>query len=138
VSPSEARSRFAAAQVAVLATVGPGGAPHLVPVTFAVDGDRIWMAVDGKPKRDGELARVRNLRADPRCSLLAHGYDDDWGRLWWTRADGGAAVVSAGPAFDAAVAMLRGRYPQYRDGVEITGPVIVVDVARWSGWSAGR
>ena len=35
----EARRRFAAARVARLATTRPDGTPHVVPVTFAVDGD---------------------------------------------------------------------------------------------------
>ena len=36
-----ARARLAETRVARLATVGPNGKPHLVPVTFALDGDTI-------------------------------------------------------------------------------------------------
>jgi nitroimidazol reductase NimA-like FMN-containing flavoprotein (pyridoxamine 5'-phosphate oxidase superfamily) len=72
MTADEARSRFAAARVAVLGTIGPDGAPHLVPVVFAMDGDRIHLAVDSKRKRGGELARVTNLRANPRCGLVVH------------------------------------------------------------------
>ncbi|WP_307873557.1 MULTISPECIES: TIGR03668 family PPOX class F420-dependent oxidoreductase [unclassified Frankia] len=36
MTPGEARARFAAARVARLATVAAGGAPRLVPVTFAL------------------------------------------------------------------------------------------------------
>lgn len=122
--------------MAVLATIGPTGAPHLVPVVYALEGERIQMAIDSKPKRGGVLSRVRNLRADPRCALLVHGYDDDWRRLWWARADGRGSIVEDGPAWDETVTLLRRRYPQYGEGTRIVGPAIVVDVVRWSGWTA--
>jgi len=137
MTPEEARKRFEAAQVAVLASIGPSG-PHLVPVVYAVDGNRVHLAVDTKPKRGGELARVTNLRADPRCSLLVHGYDEDWARLWWARADGRASIVDTGPHWDRTLTLLQVRYPQYRGGTKIIGPAIVIEVARWSGWSAAQ
>jgi PPOX class probable F420-dependent enzyme len=136
VTPLEARARFESARVAVLASIGPGGAPHLVPVVYALDGEQILMAVDSKPKQGGELARIANLRADPRCGLLVHGYDDDWQRLWWARADGRASIVIEGPTWERTVALLSGRYPQYSGGTKIIGPAIVVEVERWSGWAA--
>jgi PPOX class probable F420-dependent enzyme len=136
MTPEEARAGFAEAQVAVLASIRPDGAPHLVPVVYALEGDQIHVAVDSKPKRGGELARVTNLRADPRCSLLVHGYEDDWRRLWWARADGRAAIFEDGPAWERTIALLQSRYPQYGGGTEIIGPAIVVDVLRWSGWAA--
>lgn len=137
MTPAEARARFVEAHVAVLGSIGPAGSPHLVPVVYALDGERIHMAIDSKPKRAGELARISNLRANPRCALLVHGYDEDWQRLWWARADGRAGIANAGPAWERTVALLRDRFPQYRGGAEIIGPAIVVKIERWSGWSAG-
>jgi PPOX class probable F420-dependent enzyme len=136
MTPGDARARFDQARVAVLASIGPRGAPHVVPVVYARDGSRIHLAIDTKPKRDGELARVANLRADPRCALLVHGYDEDWARLWWARADGRADIVDEGPSWERTLALLQERYPQYRGGTEIIGPAIVMEVVRWSGWSA--
>jgi PPOX class probable F420-dependent enzyme len=136
MTPEEARSRFAKARVAVLGTIGPNAAPHLVPVVFAMDGERIHLAIDSKPKRGGEPARVANLRANPRCALLVHGYDEDWERLWWARADGRATIVEDGPALDRTAGLLRKRYPQYGAGTVVIGPAMVVEVVRWSGWSA--
>jgi len=137
MTPEEARERFAAARVAVLATIGPSG-PHLVPVVFAVNGDRLHLALDTKPKRGDELARVTNLRADPRCALLVHGYDEDWAQLWWARADGHARIVDHGSDWDRTLTLLQDRYPQYASGISIIGPAIVIDVERWSGWSAAQ
>jgi PPOX class probable F420-dependent enzyme len=135
LSSAEARERFAAARVARLATADAGGRPHVVPVVFAVDGDRVFTVVDAKPKRTLELRRLRNVAANPRVSLLVDHYDDgDWDALWWVRADGVGRVLD--PSADAeaarAVALLRARYPQQR----AVGAVLAVDVQRWSGWSA--
>jgi PPOX class probable F420-dependent enzyme len=74
----EARARFAASRVARLATVRPDGAPDLVPVVFVLEGDTAWLGVDEKPKRHRRLQRVVNIRAEPRVSLLADSYDEDW------------------------------------------------------------
>jgi PPOX class probable F420-dependent enzyme len=130
VTPAQARERFAAARIARLATVSADGSPHLVPVVFAVVGDQIVTAVDHKPKTTIRLRRLANIAAEPRVSLLADEYDEDWARLWWARADGCARVVA-----DHDLAPLVARYPQYRDRVP-DGPVILIDVERWSGWAA--
>jgi PPOX class probable F420-dependent enzyme len=134
MTPHEARSCFVEARVARLATSGPQG-PHIVPITFAVEGDTIVTAIDAKPKRGGPLRRIRNMEANPRIAVLVDGYDEDWTRLWWARADGHAVVVGSGPSRDHAVALLRARYPQYRD-TPIDGPAVVVKVERWTGWRA--
>lgn len=131
----EARRRFATGRVARLATVRPDGAPHLVPVTFAVDGDTIYTAVDAKPKRTTRLQRIENLRAHPRCTLLVDRYDDDWSRLWWVRADGVAGVIDAPAASHPGLALLTDRYAPYAR-TPPDGPLIVVTVTRWNGWSA--
>lgn len=148
----EARGRFAAAPVARLATVDPEGRPHLVPVLFAVRGDEIVTAVDGKPKRSRRLRRLHNIAVSPAVCLLADEYDDDWDRLWWVRADGGARILPPGTsetsdasdradasdasdAYAAAIELLRQKYPRYRLQPP-DGPVIVITVLHWSGWQA--
>ena len=135
MTPDEARQRFGQSRVAYLATADAGGVPHLVPITFAVAGGRIVTAVDAKPKRGGPLRRIANITVNPRVSVLVDRYDADWTRLWWARADGVARVVIGGAEFVDSLARLRERYPQYR-AVGIVGPVIVLQVDRWSGWSA--
>ena len=127
--------RFGLARVARLATVTAAGTPHVVPVTFAIDGDHVFTAVDAKPKTTTNLQRLRNLRANPAVALLADHYDDDWSVLWWVRADGLASVVDDPPAMAGPIRLLAARYPQYADGPP-AGPVIAIRVARWSGWSA--
>jgi len=130
VDPAEARRRFAAARVARLATADTAGHPHLVPVTFAVDGQRLYSAVDHKPKRTRALRRLRNIAANPAVSLLVDHYDEDWATLWWVRVDGLAHLEAM---VDRAVEVLGAKYPQYV-GVPPAGPVIVVEVVTWRGW----
>ena len=135
MTPDEARARFEEARVAHLATVGADGAPHLVPITFALDGDVIYTAVDAKPKRGTPLRRFENAAANPRVSILVDAYEPDWTRLWWARADGSASVEADGDRLERAFQLLRARYPQYAR-VALTGPAMVIAVDRWSGWSS--
>ena len=132
----DARERFARARSARLASVRPNGAPHLVPVCFALVGDTVVSAIDSKPKRTGRLQRIENIAREPRVALVADHYEDaDWQRLWWVRADGVARVLSAGSdEAEAAVDQLARRYAQYRE-TRPSGPVLAVEVERWSGWS---
>ncbi|MEV1170418.1 TIGR03668 family PPOX class F420-dependent oxidoreductase [Nonomuraea sp. NPDC049784] len=129
-----ARARFRGERVARLATVSGDGTPHLVPVTFAVVADQVVTAIDHKPKTTTDLRRLRNVRENPRVSLLADHYEDDWTRLWWARADGLARVVQEGPEREPAIDALAAKYGQYREH-RPDGPVILVDVTRWTGWS---
>jgi len=128
-----ARQKFATAPVARLATVSPVGSPHLVPITFALVGTALVSAVDAKPKSTTSLRRLDNIAGNPFVSVLVDEYHEDWTRLWWARADGWARVLPPDevPEFAALV----GKYPTYRASPP-AGPVIVIAVDHWSGWSA--
>lgn len=145
----DCRDRLAAARVARLATTGEDGQPHLVPVTFALVGDRreptrsasgaaqldqtarLVTAVDQKPKSTRQLRRLRNIEANPRVSLLVDHYSEDWRELWWVRADGTATVVAED---QRAIEALVAKYGQYRDDAP-RGPVIEIIIAAWTGWA---
>jgi PPOX class probable F420-dependent enzyme len=134
VTAAEARRRFEAASVARLATVDARGRPHLVPIVFALAHETIYSVVDAKPKRTTALRRLQNVRSNAWVSVLVDHYDDaDWSALWWVRADGAARVLDpAEPEGRAAVQRLLERHPQQHP----VGPVLAVDVERWSNWSA--
>ncbi len=131
----EAKRLLGSARVAVLATVSADGRPHTIPVTFALDRDSIYTAVDAKPKSTRALRRLSNIRADPRVAVLADHYNEDWTALWWVRADGEAVVIDDPAEMTAPVGLLAGRYAQYRARPP-AGPVIAIRVIRWTGWSA--
>lgn len=128
--------RFAGARVARLATIGEGGQPHLVPITFALRGNVIVTAVDHKPKRSTDLRRLRNIEADPRVSVLVDHYDEDWSLLWWIRADGRARILRGADRAEP-VRWLVAKYDQYRERPP-EGPVIRIEVRDWRAWSAGE
>jgi PPOX class probable F420-dependent enzyme len=130
----EARERFIRARVARLATASADARPHLIPIVFAVARDVLYTAVDAKPKRSTSLRRLANIAANPAVAVLVDHYEDDWTRLWWARADGTARIAEAEEAA-TALRLLTARYSTY-DALPPPGPVIAVDVERWSGWSA--
>jgi PPOX class probable F420-dependent enzyme len=148
-----ARDRFLTARVARLATVGADGAPHIVPVTFAVveieeeeaddaeagqpttgTAEVIVFGVDQKPKSTLALRRLANIVAEPRVAFLADHYDEDWSALWWVRVEATARIVT-GSTRGRAVQALAHRYPQYA-ALPPEGPVVGSWVTHWSGWQA--
>ena len=135
LTEQEARRRLESARVARLATVSADGLPHVVPVTFAIDGDHIYTAVDAKPKTTRDLMRLRNLRANSKVAVLADHFAEDWSQLWWARADGEASVLDDAAQMAAPIRLLARRYQQYQDNAP-PGPVIAIRVERWTGWSA--
>jgi PPOX class probable F420-dependent enzyme len=136
LASDEARRRFSQEPAARLATVRPDGRPHIVPIVFALEGRTIYSAVDSKPKASDALARLGNIGSNPHVSVLVDAYDDDWGRIWWARADGLAEVVATGLEREAALRVLRAKYEQYADPAVAFGAAIVVNVERWVGWAA--
>lgn len=134
LTPEEARRRFVETEVLRLSTADAAGRPHVVPATFTVEGDMIVIAVDHKPKRSVDLKRLRNISENATVSALVDHYEGDWDRLWWCRADGEADVLANEDAAEL-VDLLVYKYSQYRER-RPTGPVIRIQVSRWSGWSA--
>ena len=53
--------------------------------------------MDQKPKSGRPLKRLRNVGENPVVTVLADHYSEDWETLWWVRADGRAATVTAEP-----------------------------------------
>lgn len=129
------KAKFARAPIARLATVGPDGVPHLVPVVFALRYDVVYTAIDAKPKTTRRLRRLANIESNPHVSLLVDHYADDWAQLWWVRVDGTAAIHNEGDALQTGYDLLRAKYRQYQS-VPLDGPVIAVAIHRWSSWQA--
>jgi PPOX class probable F420-dependent enzyme len=131
------RRRIARARVGHLAT-SDRLTPAVVPVCFVLLGETLYHAIDGKPKRPGQLQRVKNVQANPRAGLLIDHYDEDWRRLWYVLLRGKARVVYRGPEQGRAITALRKKYPQYRTTVPLSADalVIAIDVGRLQHWRA--
>ena len=121
-------------RVARLGTISPGGRPRLVPVCYALVGDRIAIAIDEKPKESTDLARLRDLRRDPRATLLVDRWSEDWSELSWVRVDATAAILDEGAGWLEALIALRDRYPQY-SGMDLESrPMIALTPVRVVDW----
>jgi PPOX class probable F420-dependent enzyme len=122
-------------RVAHLATADANGAPHLVPVCYAVIDAALYISVDEKPKRtDIPLKRLRNIQANPRVAVTVDRWDEDWTRLAWVMLRGEADILPNGAEHDAAQAELRRRYPQYRTMDLAPLPVIALRIRSVLGW----
>ena len=110
--PQWARGAARDRAVARLAYLDGDDRPRVLPVTFAVEGDAIWSAIDEKPKRTPEPARLRYLRRRPEAALLVDVYDDDWTRLAWVQLLGRVDVVPVGESPEA-MAALAAKYEPY-------------------------
>src|ERR1700727_688194 len=113
-----ARRLLGSARVARLASITGQGRPHLVPVTFALDGDRIYSAIDAKPKTTRRLQRLGNIRPDRRDAGLPDRYDHaadggGWAapparrRSWWTVRAGRPGPAGYRPAPRSTLASRR-------------------------------
>ena len=125
------------ARVGHLATVDEQGQPLNLPFCFAFDGESLYSPIDEKPKTAAprELKRVRNIRANPRVSVVVHRYDDeDWSRLAHIIIQGKASVLTDGETHRKAVGLLRRKYPQYRTMALDERPMIQIRVERYIRW----
>lgn len=120
------------ARVAHLATIRPGGRPHLVPICFAIEGNTLYFAIDQKPKRTPDLQRLRNIAANSPVSILVDHYEDDWTKLWWIRLDGHAEEVTDARR-TRGLELLADRYLQYQTA-RPSGPVVAVQIGRTVSW----
>jgi PPOX class probable F420-dependent enzyme len=127
-------------RVAHLATASVDGAPHVVPVCFALVGSVVYVSIDQKPKRFQDpmkLRRLRNIAENPRVAIVADVYDDDdWSRLGFVLLRGVARVLSSGAEHASAVVALRDKYLQYHDMALEERPVIAIDVEQTTAWGA--
>ncbi len=63
MSAAEVAAFLAEEKVVTVATLGPRGWPHLMPLWFVVRDETLWGWTYGKSQK------VRNLERDPRCTL---------------------------------------------------------------------
>jgi PPOX class probable F420-dependent enzyme len=131
-----------------MATRAADGRPRLVPICFVVapgfdERGRaiVYSPIDEKPKQTEEprsLARVRDILVLPEVTLLADRWSEEWSELGWLRAYGVGELLEPEPReraeHDAAIAMLREKYSQYRDQDLESRPMIRIAVDRVVAW----
>lgn len=124
--------------VARLATIDDRARPHIVPIVFAYDGERLYTPIDAKPKRvnAAELKRVRNISSNPQVAVLFDHYEADWRKLAWVQLHGTAQFITSGPEQEIGLRLLVERYQQYTSASLAGRPVIVVAVESILSWRA--
>jgi PPOX class probable F420-dependent enzyme len=132
--PAWALELLEAERVARLGFLDDRGHPRVLPITYAVAGDAVWSAIDDKPKRAAEPARVRYLRHRPEVALCVDRYADDWTRLAWVQLLGRVEVVPVERGGAGLEALIE-RYVAYRER-RPPGPLLRLEVERALHWSA--
>lgn len=103
MSTDEVWTFLSAPRTLHVATINPGGTPHLVPMYYAVmDGEvAVWTY--------GKSQKVRNLERDPRVTLMAEA-GDDYAELRGVSITGTARIERDA---DVVAAVGEALYPRY-------------------------
>ncbi len=124
------------ARIAHLATADKHGQPHVIPICFVFDGKCFYSPIDEKPKRSApnQLKRLKNIRENPRVSLVIDRYDENWRRLAYVLIRGSAKISSKGARHATALRLLRKKYRQYQR-MQLEGrPVIIITAREFRSW----
>jgi nitroimidazol reductase NimA-like FMN-containing flavoprotein (pyridoxamine 5'-phosphate oxidase superfamily) len=117
--------------VARLATVGSGGTPHNVPVCPLVDGGKFYFASETNGRK------VKNLRANPRATIVFDVYRDSWKGLRGLMLVCAARIVD-GSEFKRIRRKLYKQYPKYESAAPIEpADSVIVELTPRSkfGWA---
>ena len=113
-----------------------------MPICFVLDVRHpvVYTPLDEKPKTVDEphdLARVRDVLADPKVSVLVDRWDEDWAALAWLRCRGTASLLEPGEGrHGSVVAALRAKYPQYESHRLEGRPIIMIAIEHATSWGA--
>jgi len=127
-------------RVGRFATVDNTGQPHVIPIVFATDGEKLYTPIDRKPKRvlPNQLKRVRNLSWNPKIAFVIDHYDEDWNQLAWLLVKGTGTIVEEGEAQSTGVRLLQQKYPQYERMPLNDRPLIVITPSQITSWNAAE
>ena len=118
-------------RIAHLATVTEAGGPHVVPISPALDEERIVFACDI------DSQKARNLRGDPNVAICFDEYTEAWPDLKQVIVFGRALLVESGPEFDRDRGLLYEKFRQYEGESPIeegTALLVEVEIERVSGF----
>lgn len=124
----------------IVITTRADGTPQASPVTAGVDADG-RIVISTYPSTYPGRAKTRNLRSNPRCSVLV--LSDDFGGAW-VQVDGTAEVLDLPEALDPLVEYFRvisGEHPdwdEYRAAMTKQGKVLLrISPTRWGPVATG-
>jgi pyridoxamine 5'-phosphate oxidase family protein len=95
-----------------LATVSRNQFPHVVPLAYATDGERLYLNI----KYDSKKAR--NIRDNPKCSFVVDEVIS-WGHARGVLVRGEAKLISRGKLHQIGRDLIYQKYPKYREDYPI-------------------
>ena len=133
---SEIRKFVSRFRVARFATSDQNAQPHVIPICFEIGNDLIYSAIDGKPKSGdfNTLKRVKNIRKNPKVSVLFDEYTENWEQLAYVLIRGEARVETDGSEREYGEGLLRDKYRQYGNYLMPGCPVIVISPKNIYSW----
>ncbi len=113
-------------ELARLATASKDLMPHVIPVMYAVDGQKIIVAIDYHTKK------LKNLRENPKVSLVVDEYDPN--RAVFIQ--GTCTILEKGPEYLRLLKILFKRFDVYRKNPwgEGESPIISIAPVKVVSW----
>jgi len=99
-------------QVGRLATVSRDQFPHVTPVAYATDGERLYLNI----KYDSKKAR--NIRENPRVSFVVDDFLS-WEKIRGVLVSGKAELISRGKLHQIGRDLIYQKYPKYQESYPI-------------------
>ena len=104
-------------RVARLATFDRDGVISLVPIVYAIKGEKLFFVADKKTKHSGKkLKRLRNISENPLVTVLVDNYSENWGDLSYLMLHCNARILNEEGEKKIAARELKKKYPQYGKG----------------------
>ena len=112
------------ARVSRVTTVSAEGVPHAVPVCHVLAGQKLYFG------SGDDATKVRNLKANPRITVIVDEYSDHWDGLKGAMVQGRARLIERGPRFSRIRDLLYEKYPQYpKEAALATSDSVIVEVS---------
>jgi nitroimidazol reductase NimA-like FMN-containing flavoprotein (pyridoxamine 5'-phosphate oxidase superfamily) len=109
-------------RVCRIATAGPRGVTHVVPVCHVVTDGTICFGSERDAKK------VKNLRANPHAACTVDLYSEDWSNLKGVMIQGTAELIERGPRFRKIRRLLYEKYPQYPEEAKLEEGDVIVEI----------
>ena len=124
-------------RLAHLATIDEYSKPHVVPIVYAFDSNKLFTPIDDKPKsvKPKQLQRVRNIKLNEYVSVIIDDYSENWTKLAWVQIRGRAEILSDGDEYEIGIKLLTEKYQQYQN-IRLNNLLIIIYLEKVLSWRA--
>jgi len=117
-------------QVGRLATVSRDQFPHVTPLCYATDGERLYLNTAYHSKK------ARNIRENPRVSFVVDDFPS-WEKIRGVLVRGKAELISKGKLHQIGRDLIYKKYPKYQESYPIqegSGYILVITPTKVKSW----